>query len=189
VLKRILGPIYYWGAKKISKEILPFINEEDKVLDLGCGSGFLGKEIEKLSKAKVIGLDVNNFLQVNLPFVLFDGKKIPFLDNAFDVVLIAFVLHHTSDPLSLLGEARRVGKKIIIFEDLIEGKISYFRCKLHLFLWRFFYGQKMEKFNFFSEREWEKIFEELRLKVIFKNELNFAKIDPVKKKFFVLERS
>jgi hypothetical protein len=30
-------------------------------------------------------------------------------------------LHHTEDPISILKEAKRVGKRIIIFEDLPEG--------------------------------------------------------------------
>mgnify|MGYP001132767313 CR=1 FL=1 len=188
ILKPFFSFIYQWGGKKIAREILPFIKRRGKVLDLGCGSGFLGKEVEILSNSKVLGLDVDNFLLTDLEFLIFDGKRIPFPDNTFDVVLIVFVLHHTSDPIYLLREARRVGKKIIVLEDLIEGKISYFRCKLHLFFWELFYGQKLRKFNFFSEKEWETIFHKCGLSIVYKREIKIGSLDPVRKKFFVLER-
>ena len=42
-----------------------------------------------------------------------------FKDNFFDSAIIAYVLHHCDDPVSVLKEAKRVCRgNIIIFEDI-----------------------------------------------------------------------
>ena len=44
------------------------------------------------------------------PTVLANGEKLPFKDKAFDYVIAAHVLEHTSDPASFLVELQRVAK-------------------------------------------------------------------------------
>ncbi|MCH2440074.1 MAG: class I SAM-dependent methyltransferase [Candidatus Poseidoniia archaeon] len=39
--------------------------------------------------------------------VIFDGKQIPFEDDAFDLAIVLTVLHHTSNPEEVLREAMR----------------------------------------------------------------------------------
>ena len=40
---------------------------------------------------------VNRLNNSDFMFVLYDGKKIPFEDNAFDLITIFMVLHHIPD--------------------------------------------------------------------------------------------
>jgi SAM-dependent methyltransferase len=177
---RAFKPLYEIAAEGMMKEIEEFLTGE-KILDLGCGSGIFGKKIEEKLKKEVIGIDVVDKRVCKIPFKIYDGKKIPFSEDYFDVVVVAFVLHHTEDPISILKEAKRVGKRIIIFEDLPEGIFGKVYCFLHWISWNLFFG-KSPKFNFHKTKEWEEIFKNLGLKLI--SEKNFL----IKRKIFVLEK-
>jgi len=171
---------YEVAAEKMVKEIENFIIGQ-KILDLGCGSGIFGKKIEEKLKKEVIGIDIVDKRTTSIPFQVYNGKRIPFSDDYFDEVIVAFVLHHTEDPVSILKEAKRVGKRIIIFEDLPEGILGKIYCFLHWVSWNLFFG-KSPKFNFYTTKEWKEIFEHLGLKLI--EEKDFL----LKRKIFVLEK-
>jgi len=55
-----------------------------------------------------INLDIGNFPNVD---VVADGKKLPFKNNVFDVILIESVLEHIDEPELIIKEAYRVLKK------------------------------------------------------------------------------
>jgi ubiquinone/menaquinone biosynthesis C-methylase UbiE len=177
---KIFERFYERAAEKMCQEIEEFVFGE-KVLDLGCGSGIFGKKFEEKFKKEVIGIDIVDKRVCQIPFKLYDGQTIPFPDNYFDLVLISFVLHHTKDPISILKEAKRVGKRSIIFEDLSEGVFGKIYCFLHWLTWNLFFG-KSPRFNFHTEREWEEIFKSFGFKIISKK--NFL----IKRKIFVLEK-
>lgn len=181
--------VYRLAAKKMVKLIEDHLKDNDNILDLGCGSGILAKTIKETKQIKILGVDIKDQRVENIPFKQFDGKKLPFNENFFDIVLISFVLHHTSNPTEILNEAKRVGKKIIIFEDVPENLLEKIRCYLHWFFWGVF-SKNFSKFNFFSQKEWQEIFKKLNLKLIemryFRFVLNY--LDPVSKKIFILEK-
>lgn len=186
---RILRHFYEDAADEMVEMIKTHFKKGERVLDLGCGSGVLGKKIQEKFQVRVLGIDIVDERIEKINFQKYNGENIPFPDGFFDTVLISFVLHHTKEPLSLLKEAQRVGKKIIIFEDLPEQFFDKVRCFFHWFFWNLF-ARKFTKFNFFTEREWEKIFSELNLKILEKKDF-FPKywcLDPVKRKVFVLKR-
>lgn len=162
-----------------------FIKKGARILDLGCGSGVVGNKFKDFFQAEVIGVDIIDRRILPLSFELIDGKNLPFPENYFDVVLINYVLHHTEDPISLLKEAKRVGEKIIIFEDLPEGFSSKLICKFHGLSYNKFLGNP-DFISFRSEKEWEQIFQENGLNIIFKKRINNF---PVKKELFILEVS
>lgn len=188
---RLFVKIFEIAGEKMCFEIREFLKKGEKVLDLGCGSGVFTQKVQNKFGVEIIGIDVMDCRIFKVPFRLFDGKRIPFSNGAFDTVLISFVLHHTENPVELLNEARRVGKKIIIFEDLFEPLLGKLRCYIHWFLWNLIFKKKFSKFNFYSEKEWEEIFKKLNLRLIAKKDfvVGFKFIDPVKKKIFVLENS
>ncbi len=69
----------------------------------------------------VSGIDIVDIRKTDIPdFRLWDGRELPFDDDAFDVVALTFVLHHMSNELKplLLREAWRVARRrVFIFED------------------------------------------------------------------------
>ncbi len=179
---RLFSKIYQRAARKMCFACQDFIKKGSKILDLGCGSAIVGNQFKKFFQAEVIGVDIMDRRIIPLSFKIFDGKNLPFPENFFDVVLINYVLHHAQDPIALLKEAKRVSKdKIIIFEDLPVGFFSKLNCQIHGFSFDNFFGNPSET-SFKTEREWEKIFEGIGLKVIFKKRVkNF----PVKKELFI----
>lgn len=180
---------YERAAERMCYEISSFLKRGEKVLDLGCGCGIFGWKMKETLGVNVFGLDVVDKRVIKIPFQIYNGKKIPFPENFFDWVVISFVLHHTENFGEILEEAKRVGKKIIIFEDIPKGVFGKIRCWLHLLTFNGFLG-KIPKFNFFSEKEWEEIFQKMGLKLKEKREfrLPFDFLDPVKRKIFILEK-
>ncbi len=179
---RLVKKIYQRAAKKMCQRCQDFIEKRAKILDLGCGSAIVSKEFQNYFDSELVGVDIVDRRLIDIPFQIIDGKTLPFADNSFDVVLTSYVLHHSSDPIALLREAKRVGKKIIIFEDLPEGFWSKIYCQVHKTSFDKLF-KNPNKTSFKTEKEWEKIFKELGLNILFKKRIhNF----PVKKDLFVL---
>lgn len=180
---RIFSKIYERAAIKMCQACQPFIEKGAKILDLGCGSAIIGNKFKEFFQADVIGVDIRDKKILPLPFEIIDGKNLPFPEKFFEAVLINYVLHHTENPTVLLKEAKRVSKdKIIIFEDLSEGFFPKLICKFHGSSFDIFFGNP-SKTSFKSEKEWERIFKESGLNVIFKKRINNF---PLKKELFIL---
>jgi len=169
-----------------------FIPKGIKIMDIGCGSGIVGKAFSNMFEATVIGADIRDDRVVDLPLQIVDDGKLPFEDDEFDVCLISYVLHHVEDASSLLEEAKRICKnKIIIYEDLPDGLLAKYRCHIHLMLTNLFSSGILHwKFNFKTQREWETLFRDLGFKIFTKKSVYKRNdwIDPVKRILFVLEK-
>jgi len=154
-----------------------FINPGEKVLDIGAGGGWISRELQKRKNVGITLLDVINFNQTDFKLIIYDGKKMPFSENNFNASFLVCVLHHCQEPLEVLKEAVRVTKdKIIIIEDVHNSALSRFLlCFKDIFAnLAFCVFTKLAKeitnipFNFKKISEWEKAFEDLDLKVIYK---------------------
>ena len=163
-----------------------FIKKGSKILDLGCGSGIVGITFKDFFGAEIIGVDVKDQRVVDMAFKIIDGKSLPFPENFFDVTLLNYVLHHSEDPSLLLKEAKRVSKKIIIFEDLSEGFLSKVICWFHSLTFNPFFQKQKGLLSFKPEKEWEKIFNSLDLLIFQKKRIK--SFYPVKKIQFVLSK-
>lgn len=106
---------------------------DKKYLDLGCGTGVLQEEFEKkYPGTEAYGIDVmkeaieyckkRGLNRANL----YDGKKIPFKDNEFDLLTAIDVLEHIEDDMFSLSEIKRVLKK---------GGLGIFIVPAHMNLW------------------------------------------------------
>ena len=126
-------------------------------LDLGSGTGFISLHCA-LSGADVFALDMNKKMlvkQMSLKYklglnnlVLFqaDINQLPLKTGQFDQVFITLVLHHISDPLTMLQQVARLikpkGKLIII--DFVRHNDSTFADQMHD-LWLGFEPTKIKK--------------------------------------------
>jgi ubiquinone/menaquinone biosynthesis C-methylase UbiE len=92
----------------------PFLTAHT-VLDLGCGSGWVGKKVrEHNPPVRVVGLDIDRAglteaKDAELP-VLGDAGRLPFRSGAFDGAVLKDLLEHSPDALRVMTEIHRVLK-------------------------------------------------------------------------------
>lgn len=93
---------------KFVEGVLPQSIVGKRLLDLGAGEGFVGEAAQRAGARAVVPADVIDLNRTGLDLVLYDGRKLPFEDDAFDVTMLVFVLHHAELPESVVSEALRV---------------------------------------------------------------------------------
>ena len=148
----------------LAKSLIKYYNltNTSKVLDVGCGKGFLLYEISKiLPEINLFGFDISEYaienskkeIKENL-FVHNAKNKYPYKDKEFDLVISINTLHNLQiyNLEKALNEIERVGKKKY---TVVEG-----------------YRNEEELFNlqcwaltcesFFSRKEWQWIFKEFK---------------------------
>jgi len=106
-------------AERWMERIRGFLPEGGRVLDVGCGDGMVSAALAR--KYAVTSLDVKSKRGVRP--VLYDGKRMPFEDDAFDVALVMFVLHHSFHHQEILVEAKRVARRVVVVEDVFYGPL------------------------------------------------------------------
>ena len=81
----------------------------DKVLDVGCGIGFVSQLYPNFD---IVGIDISDGMLLQNPYqhLKAPAEKIPFPDNHFDFVVCRSLLHHLEEPLRGLREMQRVLK-------------------------------------------------------------------------------
>ena len=110
--------------KTVANEIIS-TGKTGRLLDLGCGPGYLSIEIVKLNKnMNIIGVDLcekliemargnaaKAGLSDRLRFEVGDAAKLRFGNASFDMALSTGMLHSLKDPLRVLKEMYRLLKK------------------------------------------------------------------------------
>lgn len=195
IIKNLWAKIILWIANLVANsraefmfdKFARFLTSEGSVLDLGCGTGHIGLRIFQSNymayelhflDVQPRGLDLGQRL-VATPcasritelcqgnFSLYNGETIPYKEEQFDNVLIAFVLHHCKNSEWTLQEAIRVTKKggrIIILEDIPKTKKEARQNKVFDALVNLeFFGHPHENR---TREEWEKLFSKYGLKEI-----------------------
>lgn len=168
--RRVMEDQYAKRASQIFKRIRSYIGENERIIDIGSGTGFVAKIISEKQSPQITLVDVRlNPLCKSLPVVIYDGKTLPFPDNHFKTALLIAVLHHCHEPMKILDEAIRVSTdKIIVMEDLFESPLEKWLTLIEdsIVNWEF----RGHPHNNKLEDEWFKIFRQKNLKV-----LNFEK--------------
>ena len=91
--------------------------KEQKILDVGCGTGEIGRIIKKKFGSNVHGLDINSTAvaraQENgvIAKVHDVESKWPYKENTFDAIFCIQMIEHMVNPDFFLQESRRVLKK------------------------------------------------------------------------------
>lgn len=114
------------------------IHENDRVLDVACGTGVLTRAIAASvgSGESVIGLDLNpGMLAVArnvAPMIQWrqgEAEKLPFEDQAFDTIVCQFGLMFFPDRVAALRDMKRVlspaGRLVLAVFDNLENNTGY----------------------------------------------------------------
>lgn len=99
----------------ISNMISSAETKGSKLLDIGCGSGEIGKHYSDLG-FQVVGVDFSDVAidlskKLGLNAMVMDvDKGLEFDDNSFDIILAGDVMEHVFDPIYVISEINRVLK-------------------------------------------------------------------------------
>ncbi len=120
--------LWRWRAIKIISKSY----KSPYILDVATGTGDLAFAAMRLNPSKISGIDISHkMLEIGkekvkrkgytgkIELIYGDSENIPFDDNVFDVVMVAFGVRNFSDPLKGLSEMKRVvrnGGMIMVLE-------------------------------------------------------------------------
>lgn len=147
-----------------------YLTKNASVLDVGTGSGQFAELLqEKGCQMQAVDVvDKTNATKI-IPKI-YNGVKLPFEDNQFEVSMLITVLHHCPNPENVFKEAVRVSKnRIFILEDV------YSNLLMKYLTW---FADSIANFEFIghphtnkSETEWENLFKENKLTLIHKKKV------------------
>ncbi len=99
---------------------------QDRILELGCGSGVILNLLGETKTARLVGLDwlitsmelTSRRVQPSADLVRGDATCLPFPNNSFDKLYAQHLIEHFEDTIAILSEWRRVlrrgGKMVIV---------------------------------------------------------------------------
>lgn len=128
---------------KWRKKVVEMVNKQqpDTILDIATGTGDLAINLAKTSASRIIGFDISpGMLEVGkkkithkqldhkIEMVLGDSEKMPFDDNSFDAITVAFGIRNFENLEQGLSEILRVLKPngiFVILETSVPTKTPF----------------------------------------------------------------
>ena len=125
--------------------ITDIIEQNSKVLDLGCGEGTLLKMLYEQKSCTGVGIEIdqrNAIKSIEKGLSIIQGDLLEWLknfsDNEYDYVILNQTLQSTEKPDKVIEEMIRVGKKAVVSFP----NFGYWRVRFYLF-----FKGKMPKSN------------------------------------------
>lgn len=174
-------------AYDMALEIAQLIPQGSRVLDVGCGNGFIAHHLKALLGAPVMGIDVAKSTQAQINYQQYDGQTFPLNDNAVDAALFCYVLHHAQEVEEIFCELRRTlrdGGLLLVYEDIPEHWWDRIVCAIHNRKWR----RRTGPCTFRGEREWYDTFASEGFELCYTRPLSRWRkiVHPVSRRFFLL---
>ncbi len=142
--------------KPVAEKLIDFYNltSESKVLDIGCGKGYLLYEIKLLiPDLDIVGIDSSDYGLANAkeeikPFIYKHKaeEKLPYEDKEFDLVISLGTFHNLRLPEleKALGEMERVGNQSYLMLESYRNEMEFFNLQC----WA------LTAESFFDKNEW-----------------------------------
>jgi ubiquinone/menaquinone biosynthesis C-methylase UbiE len=107
--------------KEEAKEVAKHIKDEDSVLEVAAGPGYLSIELAKLGQYKITGMDISkDFVAiaasnakeagVDVDFLQGNASCMPFHESTFNLIICVLSFKNFKEPLKCLNEFYRVLK-------------------------------------------------------------------------------
>lgn len=128
---------------KWRKKVVKLVNasKPDSILDIATGTGDLAINLAETNASKIVGLDISSGmleigkqkinkkgLDTKIEMILGDSENMPFEDNAFDAITVAFGVRNFETLENGLKEIYRVlkpGGTFVILETSMPTKTPY----------------------------------------------------------------
>ena len=129
----VFGPLIFAAWKIDAKRKLVWMQDwlgsSDKMIEIGSGPGSV-LDVMRGENYDVEGLDIkDSSFRKDLEPYLYDGKVMPFKSHSYDIALLPTILHHTPEPDDIIKESARIAKRLIIIEDVYEGRFMEWLTK------------------------------------------------------------
>ena len=164
---KVLGRVHQrWIFRRrvrvLARHLAALLPEGASVLDVGCGDGSIDRLIaDARPDLRIEGIDVKARPDAVVPVREFDGRTIPYDDDAVDVVMLVDVLHHAREPAHLLGEAVRVARRALVIKDHTrEGWLAGATLRLMDWVGNAPHGVALP-YHYWREAEWRRAFQGL----------------------------
>lgn len=150
--------------ESVAKRLIEIYGLKDasKILDVGCGKGYLLYEFKKLlPESEIVGFDISHYAIKNAKEEIKDKLFIhkaqelyPFNDDYFDLVISINTLHNLKiyELKVALSEIERVGKNKYIVVESYKNSLELFNLQCWALTCQ----------SFFSIDEWEWLFNEFK---------------------------
>ena len=135
-----------YGSRAASPALAGFVDPSWIVGDLGCGTGEMTSALAPFAK-RVIAIDATPEMldaarlrlaeRQNVEFLQDDLEALSLDGGALDAAVIALVLHHVAEPVTVLREARRVlrpGGPLVVVDMVPHEREEYREQMGHLWL-------------------------------------------------------
>lgn len=114
--------------------IIEIVEENSKVLDLGCGDGSLLKMLQDKKNVSGKGIEIDQncvikSIQQGVSTIQgdIDDGLMQFSDNEYDYVILNSTLQSTEKPHFVIKEMLRVGKKVVVsFPNFGYWKVRFY---------------------------------------------------------------
>ncbi|HEY5885618.1 MAG TPA: class I SAM-dependent methyltransferase [Pyrinomonadaceae bacterium] len=144
-------------AYDMALEVAQMIPQGSRVLDIGCGSGYIAHHLSAMRNAVVTGIDLEPQTEAPIKYRQYNGLRIPADKASTDAALLCYVLHHAQDLRTVLTEVRRVlcnGGVAVVYEDIPESAWDRLLCSMHDLKWR----KRTGPCTFRANAEWRRVF-------------------------------
>lgn len=162
-------------AREKADLVAPFLSRGDRILDLGAAEGFVAERLVQTCGVEARLVDVIDLNRSELPHLVYDGRRLPFEDDRFDVAVLVYVLHHAMDPRQVLREALRVAsRRVIILESTYVRRWEHKMLRLidhSANLVRSLGRMERETLHFRTFQEWLDFFDNLNVRVAARRDL------------------
>ncbi|MBK8258680.1 MAG: class I SAM-dependent methyltransferase [Polyangiaceae bacterium] len=119
-------------VERVAASFASLVPHASSLLDVGAGDGTLAVALsQRIGATKISGVEVQLRPNPAIFVAEYNGIHLPFDNNAFEVVVLADVLHHAPDPRAVLSESLRVASHAVLIKDHFQfGPLSSLILKI-----------------------------------------------------------
>ena len=171
----------------MAQEIARVVPPGSRVLDVGCGSGYIAHHLSAMLSSEVVGIDLGETTEAPIDYQPYNGTHFHVESQSFDAILLCYVLHHAQNLEMIMAELSRVlraGGRALIYEDIPVTWWDRLVCAIHNRKWR----NRTGPCTFHAAHEWRRLFKVAGFEIVSERQLsrwrNLA--HPVSRRQYVL---